>query len=506
MGDAGVTPGPGGSGPPHAFGLEIVQNPYRSTSDTGMAVVLRVTARSPAQAVMPAPTAAGVVVLIDCSSSMGYPQAKITAAKQATRAAIDAIRDGSSFAIVAGTDTARMVYPERATTAVASDSTRAEARRATGHLYAGGGTAMGGWLRLADHLLRPHPDLVRHVILLTDGRNEHETPEQLEEVLTGCAGNFVCDARGIGEDWDHRQLLRITSVLRGTAEAIGNVDELVADFESIMDRTMGKQVPDLRIRLTTAPGVRVRSVRQETPTLSDLTEHATVLDDRTTEFYTGSWTDDESRDFLVELAIGYGSNDDRPPLEEELRAARVDLLMAGERCADPRPIVLCWTDDPVAPTRIEPLIARHLGQEELGDAVTAGCDALEAGDRRTAEAQLGIALRLAERLGNTEVLHRLAGLVEVTGDPDRPVRLKEGWTRSALLRFGVSSVMAGGAESPWEAPQPRTPRSPGPPSPEPGTAAVDQVCPCGRISPPDATACEACRRPFGEAAAVGEGA
>ncbi|MEQ4303084.1 VWA domain-containing protein [Plantactinospora sp. B6F1] len=490
---------PGGNSPPHVFGLEVVQNPYRSTADTGMAVLLRVTARSPADAAVPAPTSAGVVVLVDCSSSMSYPQSKITAAKQATRAAIDCIRDGSRFAIVAGTDTARMVYPARSSMAVASDSTRAAAKQAAGHLYASGGTAMGRWLRLADQLLRPYPELARHAILLTDGRNEHETPEQLEEVLTGCAGTFVCDARGIGEDWDHRQLLRITSVLRGTAEAIGQVDELVADFESIMDRAMDKQVPDLRIRLTTAAGVRVRSVRQETPTISDLTEHATVVDDRTTEFYTGSWAGDETRDFLVDLSIGYGSDGDRPPMEEEVRAARVDLLMAGERCAAPRPIVLRWTDDPVAPTRIEPVIAQRLGQEELGDAVTAGCDALEAGDRQTAEAQLGLAVGLAERLGNTEVLRRLVGLVEVTGDPDRPVRLKEDWTRSALLRVAISSVMVGDGESPWQArrkqPLPRqTPRSA---EPAAGTGAADQACPCGRISPPGRARCEACRRPFG---------
>ncbi|MDG4792166.1 VWA domain-containing protein [Micromonospora sp. WMMD1102] len=418
-----MTSGPGGGGPPHAFGLEVVQNPYRSTSDTGMAVVLRVTARTPDRSALPAAGTAGVVVLVDCSSSMGYPQSKIVAAKQATRAAIDTIRDGSSFAIVAGTETARMVYPDRARTAVASASTRTAAKRAVGHLYAGGGTAMGQWLRLAHQLLGPYPDLVRHAILLTDGRNEHETAEQLEEVLTSSAGTFVCDARGIGDDWDHRQLLRITSVLRGTAEAVGQVEELVADFGSIMDRAMGKQVPDLRIRLTTAPGVRVRSVRQETPTLADLTEHATVLDDRTTEFYTGSWSGEESRDFLVDLAIGYVSAGERPPLEEERRAARVDLLMAGERCADPRPIVLRWTDDPVAPTRIEPVLARHLGQEELGDAVAAGCDALEAGNRKLAEEQLGLAVVLAQRLGATEVLHRLAGLVEITGDSDHPARL-----------------------------------------------------------------------------------
>ncbi|WP_422770787.1 vWA domain-containing protein [Plantactinospora sp. WMMC1484] len=482
---------PGAGGPLHAFELEVVQNKYRSTSDTGMAVVLRVgTGRSGGAGAASAPASAAVAILVDCSSSMGYPPAKMSAAKQATRAAIDTIRDGSRFAVVAGTDGARMVYPEPATMAVADATTRAAAKQATGHLYDSGGTAMGSWLRLADRLLAPYPELVRHVILLTDGRNQHETPEELEAVLTACAGSFVCDARGIGEDWDHRQLLRITSVLRGEAEAIGDVAELAADFESIMDRAMGKHVPDLRIRLGTAPGVRVRSVRQETPTLADLTEHATVLDERTTEFYTGSWSGEESREFLVDLAIAYGQDGDRPPLEEDVRAARVDLIMAGERCADPQPIELRWTDDPVASTRIEPLVARHLGQEELGEAVAAGCDALESGDRKAAEAKLGLAVVLAERLGNAEILRRLAGLVEVTGDSDRPVRLRDDWTRSAMLRVAVSSVMVGS--------EPRL--TDHKPAPEPAIATgPDQECPCGRISPPDALVCEACKRPFDRA-------
>ena len=59
--------------------------------------------------------------------------------------------------------------------------------------------------------------------------------EQLEEVLTRCAGTIVCDARGIGEDWDHRQLLRITSVLRGTTPQ-GIVDIPWFEVESIKFR------------------------------------------------------------------------------------------------------------------------------------------------------------------------------------------------------------------------------------------------------------------------------
>ena len=45
-----------------------------------------------------------------------------------------------------------------------------------------GGTAMGTWLTLAGRLFDSVPMLAqRHAILLTDGENHNETPEQLTE-------------------------------------------------------------------------------------------------------------------------------------------------------------------------------------------------------------------------------------------------------------------------------------------------------------------------------------
>jgi hypothetical protein len=58
-----------------------------------------------------APTAAQVIV-IDCSASMEFPHTKLPEAKRATVAAIDALRDGVAFALVAGADTARMVMTD----------------------------------------------------------------------------------------------------------------------------------------------------------------------------------------------------------------------------------------------------------------------------------------------------------------------------------------------------------------------------------------------------------
>ncbi len=54
---------------------------------------------------------AAVVIMVDCSGSMDYPPTKMRNAREATAAAIDTLRDGVHFAVVAGTHRATEVYP-----------------------------------------------------------------------------------------------------------------------------------------------------------------------------------------------------------------------------------------------------------------------------------------------------------------------------------------------------------------------------------------------------------
>ncbi|MFC9008325.1 hypothetical protein ACFT44_36705, partial [Streptomyces microflavus] len=56
-----------------------------------------------------APSAA-VVLMVDCSGSMDYPPTKMRNARDATAAAIDTLREGTRFSVVAGTLVAKDVY------------------------------------------------------------------------------------------------------------------------------------------------------------------------------------------------------------------------------------------------------------------------------------------------------------------------------------------------------------------------------------------------------------
>lgn len=187
------------------FNVEVYQNEYLPEGGRDVHAIVTVTSTGGATATRTSAQGAAVVIMVDCSGSMEYPPEKMRGAREATAAAIDTLRDGTSFAVIAGTHVAKEVYPGQGRLATADAATRAQAKEALRGLSSGGGTAIGTWLRLADGLLRQSTASIRHGILLTDGRNEHEEPEVLRATLDACAGRFTCDARGVGTDWEVRR-------------------------------------------------------------------------------------------------------------------------------------------------------------------------------------------------------------------------------------------------------------------------------------------------------------
>ena len=99
--------------------------------------------------------------------------------------------------------------------------TRAEAKAAVAGFRADGGTAMGTWLMLATRLFAGVPGATqRHAILLTDGINQHETPEQLGAAIEAARGRFQCDCRGVGSAWQVAEVRMIATALLGSVDLI----------------------------------------------------------------------------------------------------------------------------------------------------------------------------------------------------------------------------------------------------------------------------------------------
>jgi hypothetical protein len=363
---------------------------------------------------------AAEAIIVDCSGSMDYPRGKMIAAKQATAAAIDSLRDGVAFAVIAGTDQARQVFPHQGGMAVADARSKAAAKSAVNGLKAGGGTAIGRWLNLANQLFLGQPNSIRHAILLTDGRNEHESPSALAATLAECEGRFVCDCRGVGTDWEVEELRRVSTALLGTVDIVADPAGLEEDFRRMTDAAMSKAVADVVLRLWTPQGASVKFVKLVAPEVLDLTSRKVERSPQVGDYPTGSWGD-ESRDYHVCVQVkpaGVG---------DVMLAGRVSLVLtgaAGDEVLGQGLVKATWTDDMVLSTRINPEVAHYTGQAELAGAIQEGLEARKAGDLDTATAKLGRAVALAAKSGNTDTADLLSKVVDIDDPATGRVRLK----------------------------------------------------------------------------------
>ncbi|MFI6641726.1 VWA domain-containing protein [Streptomyces sp. NPDC050504] len=418
------------------FSVDVYQNEYLPEGGREVSAIVTVTSTgggttggapltgaSASPSGIPARGAnAAVVIMVDCSGSMDYPPTKMRNARDATAAAIDTLRDGTLFGIVDGTHVAREVYPGNGRLATAGAATRAQAKEALRRLKVGGGTAIGTWLRLADRLLADADVAIRHGILLTDGRNEHESPDALRATLDACAGRFTCDARGVGTDWEVKEVTGIASALLGTADIVADPSGLAADFTQMMETAMGKEVADVALRLWTPVGVEIQFVKQVAPTVEDLTARRTEAGPRAGDYPTGSWGD-ESRDYHVSVRVPEAG------IGREMLAARVSLILPDAAGGAPQTLSqglvrAVWTDDMAASTRINPQVAHYTGQAELAQVIQQGLDARKAGDFDGATAKLGRAVQLASASGNADTAKLLSKVVDVVDAATGTVRLK----------------------------------------------------------------------------------
>lgn len=409
------------------FSLKTFQNEYLSEAGREVNAIVTVSSTGgPTTVPGPAVDSArsSEIIMIDCSSSMNYPREKINSAKQATAAAIDVLRDGVNFAIISGTDLAAMVYPSTKELIELDSRTRTLAKAAVSQLQARGGTAIGQWLALANLLFDTRPADLRHALLLTDGKNEHERPEQLDAVLAACQGRFTCDCRGVGTDWQVDELRKVATALLGSVDIVADPAGLEADFRAITAMSMTKDVSGVRLRIWTPKGATIRFVKQVAPTVVDLTDRRAVPDPEKPligEYPTGSWGT-ESRDYHVCVEVRPGQ------VGDEMLAGRVSLVGPDGTPLGQGLIRAIWTDDTALSTRINKEVAHYSGQAELADVIQQGLEARRSGDVDTATAKLGRAVQLAAESGHGDTARLLAKVVEIVDERSGTVRLRSGVT------------------------------------------------------------------------------
>jgi hypothetical protein len=379
------------------------------------------------------------IIIVDCSGSM-QAEGRMSAARQAAKAAVNCIDDGVRFAIIAGVSTAQQLFPAPGQLAVADADTRAQAVHAIDRLQANGGTAMGAWLKLTAQLFAQRPADISHAILLTDGENG-EYKGYLESVLQEIGGKFTCDCRGVGTNWQVSELRKIATALLGTVDIVAKPKDLTAAFEQMMTAAMGKTSANVQLKLWTPANSTIRFVKQVEPQVADLTGKRVEDGPRAGLYPLGSWGE-ESRDYHICVDVAPGAAGD------EMLAARISVVEGDTVLAQSR-VRAVWTEDLGLSTRINRQVAHYTGQAELAEAIQAGIDARKAGDDRTATLKFGRAAQLAHESGNKATEELLATVVEIEDAATGTVRLRrkvEAADEMALDTASTKTVRVGRAE------------------------------------------------------------
>ena len=383
--------------------VDVDHNPYLAEGAGTVDAIISVAVGS--EMVADKPPERVEAIIIDCSTSMLSPRDKFDEAKRATKAAVSEMVDGTFFTIIAGNEKAEAVYPEDGQPTRASEATRAAAARAVDGLQPNGGTAIGTWLAHVRKIAGHHPGALTHAILLTDGKDEHETPEELGEEIGLSEGEFTCDCRGVGTDWRVEELRAISSALLGTVDIVAEPADLADDFAAMMRASMDKSIPELTLRLWTPVGAKIVFVKQVAPTVQDLTERRVDAGSQCGEYPLGAWGHEE-RDYHLQVEV------EPAAAGREKLAARVTVV-AGDEILGEGLVKAMWTTDTALSARISQRVAHYTGQAELAQAVQEGLAARKNGDIPTATAKLGRAMELAKESGNEGTAKLLGQVIEV---------------------------------------------------------------------------------------------
>jgi hypothetical protein len=415
------------------FSASVYQNEFLPDGGTDVHAIVTVSCSGAGAAGQSGSGDAGEIIIVDTSGSMGADG--VRAAGYAAQTALDQILDGVWFAVISGNDRAQLAFPPSPEPVMVrmDQFTRQAAKDAVARFYADGGTAMGTWLRLASRVFATVPSLTqKHAILLTDGENQHETPEVLTATIEAVTGQFQCDCRGVGVNWQVAEVRRIATALLGTVDIIPAPEQLAAEFSKLIQQAMSKGVATADMRVWAPQGAQVLFVRQVAPNVDDLTSRRTEVNALTGSYPTGSWGD-ESRDYHVAIRLAAKG------IGQEQLAARVQLAI-GEQVVAQGLVKALWSADDALTTRISPEVAHYTGQTELADAIQEGLAAKAAGDTATATTKLGRAVQLAAQTGNEEATSRLRKVVEIDDQETGTVRLKRSVEKADEMALDTAST------------------------------------------------------------------
>src|SRR5215469_16835297 len=244
------------------FTLKAYHNPYLRLNQTTMKAVLSITLNHNAQ-LPPMPLALGIA--LDRSGSM--KGARLSAALEGAMKVVQALDETITFVVVVFERQAQIVFGP----ATGTPYNKQRAVQAMQSVHATGGTAMSTALNAIVNTLGNDPTRTTKILFLTDGKNEGERRQQLDEAVARCsAANIAIHAWGVGTDWNGTELRSLAQATHGDAGMIPTPNEIEAQFTSALREIRKTALSRVSCGLWSPPGVTITTFQQVYPTLIPL--------------------------------------------------------------------------------------------------------------------------------------------------------------------------------------------------------------------------------------------
>jgi hypothetical protein len=399
------------------FTAEVFQNKYLSEGAKLVNAIMTVTVSGEEETINDSASNNQRVFGIICDRSGSMGGDKIRAAKEAMTKIVNLLPEDAYFFIITGASTANLILP----LSQATRDNKIKAFYAIKSVVAGGGTVISEWLSTALPEFLKQPNSIRQALLLTDGQNYEGDERDLYNILDRSEGVFQCECRGVGTDWEPKQLKIISDKLLGTTDIIPDANQIEADFQAILGQAMGKVQQDVSLRLWSPVGAKILFCKQVSPDIVDLTTRAKAIKPQILDYPTGAWGKNESRDYHFCIEIKPGN------VGDEMLAGRASLvytLNGVETIVAKSQILAIWTDDDGKSTKINKQVAHYTGQADLAQSIQEGLEARNQGNLEIATAKLGKAVKLAHESGNESTAKLLRNVVDILDAPTGTVRLK----------------------------------------------------------------------------------
>jgi Ca-activated chloride channel family protein len=312
-------------------------------------------------------------LVIDRSTSM--QGVRLQRVKDATNFIIDFLEEADVFSLVTFNDRAEVVLPAQSQIDKALAKSRVSTIRSSGgtEILQGLVTGLGQLDRWRT------PEMVNHLILLTDGQTYGGEKECLQEAEAAAQRQISITTMGIGQDWNDKLLDEIARRSGGTSAYIDSASKVTAVFRECVHTLATVVARSMRL-VTHLPGsFRVQQGFQ----ISPLLERLQISPDGTD---LASLDAEQPYALILEILLGPQAAAQKQVIQLELVA---HLPSLGQRdVVFKRNVEIEIADEPVAPEPVPPAIVSTLGKLAIFKMQEKTMDDLEKGDIEQASQRL----------------------------------------------------------------------------------------------------------------------